>query len=465
MNHFFKVKTLKEVISLVSEFQSLDVETVDILEAYSRVLAKDIYSDQDIPGFKRATMDGYAVSSASTFGASESNPAWLEIIGSIAIGDVPDFSMESGQAAKISTGGMLPKGADSVVMVEHTEAIGGGDGASQATADKTAASYNPTVEIYKSVAPLQNVIESDEDFQTGQKVLEIGTVIRPQEVGLAAALGICRLPVYKIPKVGIISTGDEIVPIEQTPPFGKIRDINSYTLAGLIIESGAKPVLYGIVKDNEESLYKTCSKAVAETDMVIISGGSSVGTRDFTVNVLSSLKDTEILVHGISISPGKPTILAKSGSTHAKPIWGLPGHVVSAMVVFKVVVAPFLNKIRGFSVYDIDSENKEAASRTTASLENIKIPAVLARNVASAQGRTDFIRVKLVRKFDLNSKDRNAENSSSKDKNELFAEPIIGKSGLIRTMIMADGLLEIGENVEGLEKGEMVDVIPLRAFS
>lgn len=461
MNHFFKVKTLKEVISLVSEFQSLDVETVDILEAYSRVLAKDIYSDQDIPGFKRATMDGYAVSSASTFGASESNPAWLEIIGSIAIGDVPDFSMESGQAAKISTGGMLPKGADSVVMVEYTETVG------NITIEDiaTTSGYSPTLEVYKSVAPLQNVIDKNEDFKKGAKILEAGTVIRPQEVGLAAALGICRLPVYKIPKIGIISTGDEIVPIEQTPPFGKIRDINSYTLAGLIIESGAQPVQYGIVKDNEESLYKTCSKAIAETDMVIISGGSSVGTRDFTVNVLSSLKDTEILVHGISISPGKPTILAKSGSTHAKPIWGLPGHVVSAMVVFKVVVAPFLNKIRGFSVYDIDSENKEAASRTSASLENIKIPAVLARNIASAQGRTDFIRVKLVRKFDLNSKDRNAENSSSKDKNELFAEPIIGKSGLIRTMIMADGLLEIGENVEGLEKGEMVDVIPLRAFS
>lgn len=474
MNHFFKVKTLKEVISLVSEFQSLGVETVDLLEAYSRVLAKDIYSDQDIPGFKRATMDGYAVSSSSTFGASESNPAWLEIIGSIAIGDVPDFSIESGQAAKISTGGMLPKGADSVVMVEYTETVG------NITIEDiaTTSGYSPTLEVYKSVAPLQNVIDKNEDFKKGAKILEAGTVIRPQEVGLAAALGISKLPVYKIPKIGIISTGDEIVPIEQTPPFGKIRDINSYTLAGLIIESGAQPVQYGIVKDNEESLYKTCSKAVAETDMVIISGGSSVGTRDFTVNVLSSLRDTEILVHGISISPGKPTILAKSGENHAKPIWGLPGHVVSAMVVFKVVVAPFLNKIKGLasSIYDVEPEDKEVTSRrASASLENIKIPAVLTRNVASAQGRTDFIRVKLFRKFDITSnnkseeksisKDSNAKNSSSKDKNELFAEPILGKSGLIRTMVMADGLLEIGENVEGLEKGELVDIIPLRAFS
>ncbi len=458
MNHFFKVKTLAQVMSIVPEFPAIGIETVPLSQSYFRVLAKDIYADQNIPGFRRATMDGYAVDAGSTFGASESNPAWLEVIGSIAMGDVPTFSVEQGQAAKISTGGMLPKGADSVVMVEHTEAIGGGDGASQATADKTAASYNPTVEIYKSVAPLQNVIDSDEDFKTGQIVLEIGTVIRPQEAGLAAALGICSLPVYKIPKVGIISTGDEIVPIEQTPTFGKIRDINSHTLAGLIIEAGAQPVEYGIVKDNEESLYKACSKAVNETDMVLISGGSSVGLRDFTVKVLSSLKNTEILVHGISISPGKPTILAKSSDTHLKPIWGLPGHVVSAMVVFKIVVLPFLQQIRGLanSVYDIDSDNKKPVSRRASnSVENIKIPATLTRNVSSAQGRTDFIRVKLIKKIDANSN----------GKYQLVAEPILGKSGLIRTMVMADGLLEIGENVEGLEKGEMVDIIPLQTFS
>ena len=454
MNHFFKVKTLEQVAALAHQFSAVSIEKVPISDSFFRVLAKDIDATLDIPGFRRSTMDGYALHSGSTFGASESNPAWLEVIGSISMGEVPSFYIQSGQAAKISTGGMLPDGADSVVMVEHTEVIGGESSSLTGVdiVDKAEVSYSPTVEIYKSVAPLQNVIDKDEDFKKGEKILTSGTLLRPQEVGLAAALGICELPVYKIPKVGIISTGDEIVPIDETPQLGKIRDINSYTLAGLITEAGAIPIQYGIIKDNEEALLNACLKALDETDMVLISGGSSVGNRDFTVNVLSSLKDTEILVHGISISPGKPTILAKSG---IKPIWGLPGHVVSAMVVFKIVVLPFLRQIQGFS----SCKAKDSS---------ILIPAILTKNVASAQGRTDFIRVKLVKKFDVNSNDSNGKSSSKdsnlKDKYQIFAEPILGKSGLIRTMVMADGLLEIGENVEGLEKGDLVNIIPLRTL-
>ncbi|MBF0413225.1 MAG: molybdopterin molybdotransferase MoeA [Desulfamplus sp.] len=496
MNHFFRVKTLEQVMTLVPIFPTVGIETVHISKAYFRVLATDINADQDIPGFRRATMDGYAVHSGSTFGASESNPAWLTVTGSILMGDVPEFSIQSGQAAKISTGGMLPDGADSVVMVEHTESVNSGSVKNSETVEHSGKGENcgivednGTVEIYKSVPPLQNMIDKDEDFKKGEKILKAGTLLRPQEIGLAAALGICELPVYKIPKVGIISTGDEIVPIDKTPSMGKIRDINSHTLAGLIIEAGAEPIQYGIIKDNEQALFDMCKKALYETDMVLISGGSSVGTRDFTVNVLSSLKDTEILVHGISISPGKPTILGKSflaqdssfnttlvkneliSESGIKPIWGLPGHVVSAMVVFKVVVAPFLNKIRGLAICsdDFEAENRGTKSKAASSLENIKIPATLTRNVASAQGRTDFIRVKLFRKFDVTSNNKSEKKSISKDgclkyKYELFAEPILGKSGLIRTMVMADGLLEIGENVEGLEKGELVYIIPLRAF-
>ncbi|MBF0112175.1 MAG: molybdopterin molybdotransferase MoeA, partial [Desulfamplus sp.] len=345
----------------------------------------------------------------------------------------------------------LPDGADSVVMVEHTEVVGG----QSKEKDKEPLNYSPTVEIYKSVAPLQNVIDKDEDFKKGDKILEAGTILRPQEIGLMAALGISELTVYKIPKVGIISTGDEIVPIDQTPQHGKVRDINSYTLAGLVIEAGAEPVLYGIVKDDKDALYQACRAALDETDMVLISGGSSVGVRDFTVDILSLLKDTKILVHGISISPGKPTILAKSASSSfdstgsdsssagyskIKPIWGLPGHVVSAMVVFKVVVLPFLQRLQGLSSFGQNSSSQ-------------LIRAKLTRNVASAQGRREFVRVRFI-------KDRD-----NKDTYELFAQPILGKSGLIRTMVMADGLLEIDENREGLEKGEIVNIIPLRAFS
>jgi molybdopterin molybdotransferase len=226
--------------------------------------------------------------------------------------------------------------------------------------------------------------------------------------------------------VGIISTGDEIIPIDEEPAPGRIRDINSYTLAGFVQEAHARVVRYGIVKDDPDRLRAVCEKALAETDMVLISGGSSVGTRDYTVDVLSALTDTRILVHGMSVSPGKPTILAKSKT---KPVWGLPGQVVSAMVVMKMVVIPFLHRIQGY--------------RTKKPL--VRVPAKLTRNVASAQGRRDFIRVVLC----------------PGPEDELTARPVLGKSGLIRTMVLADGLLDIGENLEGLEKDTWTQVILL----
>lgn len=408
MNQFFKVKSLEEILARVKDFSPAASELIPVSETFSRVLAEDLVSKKDLPGFRRATMDGYAVMAGSTFGASEASPAWLEIIGTVAMGDIPDFTVEAGKAVRISTGGMLPRGADSVVMVEHTEAI-----------DET------SVEIYKSVAPLQNVIEASEDFAENEIVLKKGTFIRPQEQGLAAGLGFSSLQVYQHPKVGIISTGDEIIPIEEEPAPGKIRDINSYTLSGFVREAHAKPVTYGIVKDDPGALKKVLEKALEETDMVMISGGSSVGTRDFTIDVISSLPDTEILAHGISISPGKPTILARIGN---KPVWGLPGQVVSAMVVVKIIVIPFLNQLKGLNKIN----------------QHIRVPALLSRNVASAQGRREFIRVIL-------------EHQAS----QIIARPVLGKSGLIRTMIHADGLLEIGEHVEGMEKGSMVDIILL----
>jgi molybdopterin molybdotransferase len=408
MNHFFNVKTLEEVFSLLEEFPVVARETIGVDKAFSRILATDLTAKTDMPGFRRSTMDGYAVAAVSSYGASESSPAWLELAGTVLMGDVPDFCLEPGQAAHISTGGMLPEGADSVVMVEHTEIVDEG-----------------SVEIYKSVAPLQNVIDACEDFARKEVVLDAGTFIRPQEAGLAAGMGFSELSVYKVPKVGIISTGDEIIPITQEPVVGKIRDINSYSLAGFVEEAHATPVIYGIVKDDPLALKKACEKALDECDMVLISGGSSVGTRDYTVDVLSSLSDTKILVHGMSVSPGKPTILAKSGN---KPVWGLPGQVVSAMVVVKIIVIPFLQRLQG----------------RKGSLDKIRVPAKLTRNVSSAQGRRDFVRVMLENK-----------------EGEMLARPVLGKSGLIRTMIHADGLLEIGDNVEGLEKDSLVDIILL----
>ncbi|MFK5951961.1 MAG: molybdopterin molybdotransferase MoeA [Desulfobacterium sp.] len=409
MNHFFKVMGLEQVMGLIPGFPAMPLETVPLNGASARILGQDIVADQDLPSFRRSTMDGYAVHSGATFGASEANPAWLRIAGTIAMGETPSFSLASDEAAPISTGGMLPEGADSVVMVEHSEPVD-----------------EATVEIYKSVAPLQHVVDRAEDYRQGQDIIKAGTRIRPQESGVLAALGMTDIQVFQRPTVAIISTGDEIVPVEETPVSGKIRDMNSHTLAALIREAGAIPLQMGIVKDNRDDLFDACSRAVAQADMVLISGGSSVGMRDFTVDVLSDLPETELLLHGISISPGKPTILARSGN---KPVWGLPGHVVSAMVVFKVVVLPFLKKLMG----------KQGWAD-----KGLVIPAILTRNVASAQGRTDFIRV------DLQEKE-----------GKLYAAPVLGKSGLIRTMVMARALLEIGENVEGLEKDTMVKVLPM----
>ncbi|MBU1195612.1 MAG: molybdopterin molybdotransferase MoeA [Proteobacteria bacterium] len=408
MNQFFKVKTLEEVLELRREFFALESETIHVKDAYSRVLFRDVAALSDLPGFRRATMDGYALAADATFGASESSPAWLNVQATILMGDVPDFVLEPGMAAKISTGGMLPEGADSVVMVEHTEAV-----------DET------SVEIYKSVAPLQNVIDASEDFAQNQVVLPRGRFIRPQEQGLIAGLGFETLEVYQIPKVGIISTGDEIIAINEPPGPGKIRDINSYSLAGFIREAHAIPVSYGIIKDDPAAMKTALEKALEETDMVLISGGSSVGAKDYTLDVLSKIVDTQVLFHGISVSPGKPTILAKSGN---KPVWGLPGQVVSAMVVFKIAVVPFLDHIKGL---------KKQRPR-------IQVRGRLTRNLSSAQGRRDFVRVLL----------------EEKDGQQQVV-PVLGKSGLIRTMIFADGLLEIGEDVEGLEKDTLVDVILL----
>jgi molybdopterin molybdotransferase len=409
MKDFFKVTDISKVFEYISLFKRVETEQIPLIDTPGRILAENLISDIDLPGFSRSTMDGFAVRAASTFGASEENPGFLKIVGSIAMGESPSFTVNRGEAAKISTGGMLPKGSDSVIMIEHTEML-----------DEN------TIEVYKSIAPGQHMIEKGEDFSQGNIVLYAGRKIRPQETGLLAAFGKEKVFVYKKPVVGIISTGDEVVPVSEKPLSGQIRDINTFTLSGQVADAGGIPLSLGIIKDDYKKLLETCKKALSESDMILISGGSSVGTRDFTIEVISALPDSEIIVHGISISPGKPTILAKSGG---KAIWGLPGHVVSAMIVFGVVVKPFMENTGGLA-----SVQK---SRFT-------IPARLSRNIASAQGRTDYIRVKL-----------------TEAEGVLYAEPVLGKSGLINTMVKADGLIEIGQNTEGLEKGTVVQVIPL----
>ncbi|MGD9134539.1 MAG: molybdopterin molybdotransferase MoeA, partial [Desulfobacterales bacterium] len=302
MKEFFKVTDLETVLEYRTKFPQAGSEQISLTEAAGRILAEDLIADDDLPDFPRAIVDGYAIKGASTFGSSEGNPAYLTISGSIAMGESPEFTIGPGEAARIATGGMLPRGADSVVMIEHTEAID-----------------DSTIEVYRSVAPGQNMIAVGEDIKKESHVLSKGQMIRPQEAGLLAALGKQRVAVFQKPVIGIISTGDEIVAISEKPSRGQIRDINTYTLSGLIHEAGAVAVSYGIVRDDFEILFEKCKLALDQCDMILISGGSSVGARDFTVDVLSALQDSEILVHGISISPGKPTILA---DVQNKAFWG-----------------------------------------------------------------------------------------------------------------------------------------------
>ena len=409
MKEFFKVTDLQTVLEYRTKFPQVKTEEIPLVETVGRILAKDMVADDDLPDFPRAIVDGYAVKGASTFGSSEGNPSYLTVSGSIAMGESPEITIGPAEAAQIATGGMLPRGADSVVMIEHTEAIDG-----------------TTIEVYRSVAPGQNMIAIGEDIKKQTCVLMKGQMIRPQEAGLLAALGTQQVAVYQKPVIGIISTGDEIVPISETPSRGQIRDINSYTLSGLIHEAGAVAVSYGIVCDDFEILFEKCKLALEQCDMILISGGSSVGARDFTVDVLSALQDAKILVHGISISPGKPTILAK---VQNKAFWGMPGHVVSAMIVFSRVVKPFVEHLSG-----------QAAGKK----KELRLQAKLSRNVASRQGRIDFIRVQL-----------------RLEEGRLWADPVLGKSGLISTMVNADGLVEIDINTEGLDKGTMVEVIQM----
>jgi molybdopterin molybdotransferase len=409
MKSFFKVTDIDAVLSLAPTFAPVSTEQVALDEALGRVLAEDAVADENLPGFDRSTMDGYAVAAASTYGASEQNPAMLNVVGEVGMGQVPEQRIARGEAVRIATGAMLPEGADAVVMIEHSEALDA-----------------LTIEVYRSVAPGQHMVFADEDIAQGAVAVAAGTVLRAQECGLLAALGCGSISVFQKPRVGIISTGDEVVALDQRPRPGQVRDVNTTTLSNLVRSCGGQPATYGILADDFEQLYQTCAKAVAETQMVMISGGSSVGMRDLTVEVLQALPDTELLVHGISIRPGKPTILARSGD---KPFWGMPGHTVSAMIVFAAVVRPFLRHLGGLG--------GRLRQRRPWS-------AVLTRNLASAQGRVDFVRVRLVEKED-----------------ELLAEPILGKSGLIRTMVAADGLVVIDRDLEGLEKGQAVAVYSL----
>lgn len=413
--YFFKVKTPDEVRSILKEIsRPLPAEIITLSDdALGRILAEDVSSPVDLPGFKRAIMDGFAVRAQDTFGASPGAPAYLTLVGEVKIGEVASVKLSPGQAVRVSTGSMMPEEADAVVMVEYTDLLD----------DKT-------VEVVRAAAPLDNVVGKDEDLHNGEIMLRRGHIIRPQDIGALAGVGITTVKVSCQPRIAIISTGDEIVPPDASIQIGQIRDINSYSLACLARQAGAIPVKMGIVRDNFESMRSSLSQGLEEADITIISGGSSVGARDITLDIIRSFEGAEILVHGVSIRPGKPIIFAR---VKDKYIFGLPGNPVSVMVAFDLFVGFLIKLLTG-------AEQPIWEPRC--------VKARLTRNIASAPGREDYIPVRLIATL----------NKLKGDQGEFLAEPVLGKSALISIMVRADGLIKIPLELEGLEEGDEVEV-------
>ena len=379
------------------------VEMLPVARALDRVTAQGVLSPERLPAFTRSTVDGYAVKARDTFGASDSLPGYLTLVGEVPMGGQPDFDIRAGQAALIHTGGMLPEGADAVVMLEHIQAARPGE-----------------VEVLRAAAPGENLLHPGEDVQVGQEVLAAGRRLRPAEIGGLLALGIGQVAVARRPRVAILSSGDEVVQPEVTPMPGQVRDINSYSLAALVERSGGEAVLYGIVPDRAEMLEESMRAALAECDVVVITAGSSASTRDLTAAVIDRMGAPGVLVHGVNVKPGKPTIL---GVCAGKPVIGLPGNPVSALVIAELFVTPVVERLLGLP------EDRPRA----------RVPARLAVNLPSQAGREDFIPVRLV-----------AGDGGYR------AEPIFYKSNLIFTLAQADGLVHIPADANGLEVGTEV---------
>lgn len=409
MKAFFKVVAPDEAIEILSRVDPVDTEIVRTVQARGRILAEDLHSRVDLPHFHRAGMDGYAVIARDTFGASASLPAYLKLAGTVEMGQEVTQSLRAGEAVRISTGGMLPPDSDAVVMVEYTEEVAGG-----------------MVEIQRSASPWQNVIQIGDDIKKAELVFARGRRLRAHDLGALTGVGISAVPVHRRPRVTLVSTGDEIVAVDQEPLPGQVRNINQHSLAGLIEECGAELNDMGVVNDDRGALTEALRRGLDWGDLVLLSGGSSMGTRDIAIDAILSLPDASILFHGISVSPGKPTIYARAAG---KPILGLPGYPVSALIIFELFGAVLIRTLGGESQTASDPFQKTTH-------------AVLRTNVSSQTGREDYVRVRLERMH-----------------GKLYATPLPNKSGAIFTLVKADGMVRIDLNQEGLEAGEEVQVL------
>ena len=387
-------------------------EMVPVLQALDRIAAEDVLCSEDIPGFDRSTMDGYAVVARDTQGAGETMPTFLDLAGEVEMGKEPEFSLKSGQCAYVPTGGMLPHGADAVAMVEYCQPFG---------TDKVA--------VYSPLSSGHNMVHAGDDVRCGESLIQRGRRIRPSDMGLLSAAGKTEIKVYKPWKIYIISTGDEIVTPESMPSPGQVRDVNSAGLLGEALSQGFDVAGLEVVCDSQEVLTNKVRSAMKECDVVVISGGSSQGKKDATEAVIDSLTSSGAFTHGLAVKPGKPTIIGFDGPTECAVI-GLPGHPVAALLLFRLIVGGIWKRLTGSAETE----------------KEIAVDAVMASNIAASPGRRTFQLVT------LDYEHIGLETGLPQ------AVPVLGKSGLIRTMSAADGYIVMDVNDEGLCRGERVRV-------
>jgi molybdopterin molybdotransferase len=409
MKEFLKLvppsSALREYLRALPEGIATPTERIRSQDALDRVLRRAVRAPHPLPAFRRSTVDGFAVRSADTYGASATLPAYLRVVGEVLMGRPAGLGLAKGESAQVHTGGMIPDGADAVVMVEDTQVSRDGE-----------------VEVLKPAALGQNVLAVGEDVQAGEVVLESGARLRPAEIGGLAALGLIEVEVARRPKVGLLSTGDEVVPAESEPQPGQVRDVNSPMLAALVRRAGGEPAVYGILPDLRDRIEEAARRAHAGCDLVVISAGSSVSVRDITSDVIQSLGKPGVLIHGLAVKPGKPTILALCGRV---PVIGLPGNPVSAFVISGLVLLPLIRRMTG-----------ETGPELTP-----MISARLTANVPSEAGREDYVAVRL---------QASAEG--------WLAEPVFGRSNLIFTLARAHGLIRVPSEATGIASGEQVRV-------
>jgi len=421
MTEFLQLRSAEEAwaIFLDSFKPTVTSETLRVAEALDRVLAQDAVAPHRLPTFVRSTVDGYAVQAADTHGASAGSPAYLDVVAEVPMGAQAGLVLGPGQAALVHTGGMVPEGSDAVVMLEHTHRAGAPLQDGQANPGSSFPAFS--IEVYRPAASGENCIQPGEDVQAGELILPIGRVLRPQDVGGLLAVGITEVAVARRPRISILSQGDEVVPPEQEPGPGQVRDINSYTLAGLVHRAGGIPLNYPIAPDREESLFAAVQAAFDDADLLVVTAGSSVSYRDLTAQAINRLGPPGALVHGVAVRPGKPTILAVCGG---KPVFGLPGNPVSCINIYRRFVEPAIRMLLG-----------------AGPLRYMSVQARLARNIPGASGRADYVRVRLEER-----------------EGETWAVPVFGKSNLIYTLIRSEGVVEVPLNSNGIPAGTILTV-------